>query len=169
MAMSRPLALVRRRNLRRTSCYFSYPGSSGSSGSSTHHPTPMTHHPNTGTAKRRQVPRLRASLVGVCCRPRSGLLPSAFDTLNVHPPCLVVNTLLRNCAAECATRASIIERHPLFQSRTSIDVVPSETYRLAIACSIWSISMVVGGICWKRNSAMACSSRRISRQTRAVS
>jgi hypothetical protein len=28
--------------------------------------SPLPHRPNPGTAKRRQVPRLRASLVGVC-------------------------------------------------------------------------------------------------------
>ncbi len=43
-------------------------------------------------AKRRQVPRLRAILVGVCYRPRPGLLPFAFDIVNVHPPCPVVKT-----------------------------------------------------------------------------
>jgi hypothetical protein len=48
-----------------------------------------------------------------------------------------------------------VEPHPLVQGRASIDVVPSEIYRLAIACFIWSISTVVGGICRNRKSAMA--------------
>jgi hypothetical protein len=30
------------------------------------------------------------------CRPLPGLLPSAFDMLNVHPACPFVNTLIRD-------------------------------------------------------------------------
>src|SRR5215216_1819732 len=45
------------------------------------------------TAKRRQVLRLRASLVGVCLPPACGIAPvRVWLMMNVHPPCPVVNT-----------------------------------------------------------------------------
>ena len=49
--------------------------------------------PSGTTAKRRQVPRLRASPVGVCSPPASGIAPvHVWRAVNVHPPCPVVNT-----------------------------------------------------------------------------
>src|SRR5215211_7886889 len=45
------------------------------------------------TAKRRQVPRLRASPVGVCVPPAFGIAPvRVWLGVNVHPPCPVVKT-----------------------------------------------------------------------------
>jgi hypothetical protein len=87
------------------------------------------------------------------CRPLSELLPPAFDIVNVHPPCPLVKTLKSNCAADCARTASVT--NPALSARIAIDAIPTETYRLAVACSISSISTVAGGICWKRKSAIA--------------
>ena len=53
------------------------------------------------TANRRQVPRLRASPVGVCLPPAFGIAPvRVWLGVNVHPPCPIVKTL-RGITASC--------------------------------------------------------------------
>src|SRR5215203_1524569 len=59
-----------------------------------------------GTAKRRQVQRLRASLVGVCLPPAFGIAPvHVWRTVNVHPPCPAVKTLI----VSSLTKRGVIE------------------------------------------------------------
>ena len=88
--------------------------------------------------------------------PASGIAPlRGWRTVNVHPPCPVVNTLARLTIGLCENRSLAVCRQRRFQSSISSYAVPGETYRLAIACSIWSISTVASGICWKRKSAIA--------------
>ena len=59
------------------------------------------------TARRRQVLRLRASLVGVCLPHASGIAPlRVWRTVNVHPACRFVNT-------RCGGTPSLMSRRGL--------------------------------------------------------
>ena len=96
--------------------------------------------------------RLLAAHVRDCSRPRL-----AYSERT--PPCPVVNSLLPFSSGVCHSWPRIdavgqeLQARPSSHTRGRVGF--GAGYRLAIACSIWSISIVVGGICWKRKSAIA--------------
>jgi hypothetical protein len=101
--------------------------------------------PTSSALAREPRRRLLAARVRDCSRPRLAYSERTPSVPRCQYPGERLPAGLREDSAGGEPPALVSEH----------DADPGETYRLAIACSIWSISIVVGGICWKRKSAIA--------------